>query len=392
MKRRLISALTVAGLLIGGGAQAFAGNFLFGEETKGVTFTANESDLNLRVRLQPRFDFGDIIKSSDGTSYENNSDLYLRRVRLELSGHLLTKTIVYNLTLHGDKWEKIGNTNEIGIRYAYVQWNADDAVALMVGKEKLPFSRVSLASSSKQLLIERPVSTEAAKSFFGASDAYYQPKAAAKGKLMDGVFAYEVAVADGWQNGESVQSGRTVLKSSPLVAGRVELSPPGFAEKSKSDAHLGAGKHLTLGVDYVVQNSIEYKENTFQEDRSLLGVDLSGHMGGLTGQIEYNTWESDSEDPSIADKKPWGWYAQAGYFIDGINIEPMARYEVYDQDSKSSDKKEKNTTVGLNWYGKGHSLKVGANWVHTKYENNASGRLANDDKKDVFQLQAQMYF
>ena len=48
--------------------------------------------------------------------------------------------------------------------------------------------------------------------------------------------------------------------------------------------------------------------------------------------------------------------------------------------------------MGLNWYGKGHSFKVGANWVHHKFDASASGVLADADSKDIYQVQAQMYF
>jgi len=391
MKRKLYAVLTVSVLGVVAGGPAHAGS-LFGDETKGVTLTSNESDLNVRIRLQPRFDFGDLVKSRDGKSYESQGDLYLRRIRLEMGGHLLTKTIAYNLTLTADKWDKAGNSNEVGVQYAFVKWLADDALVFTVGKEKLPFSRVSLTSSSKQLIVERPVSTEAAKKLFGASDAYYQPKFSVGCKLAEGLFAYEVAVADGWQNGETVQTGRTVLTSDPLYVARVELSPPGWAEKGKSDAYMGKGQHLTIGANAANQSGIEYKEAAFAEDRTLLGFDISGHYKGFTAQFEYNDWEIESEDPSIAKKNPKGWYAQAGYFIDGLNIEPVARYEVYDQDSESDDKEEKITTVGLNWYGKGHSFKVGANWVHHKFDASASGFLADADSKDIYQVQAQMYF
>ncbi|MBI1912034.1 MAG: hypothetical protein HYS21_08525 [Deltaproteobacteria bacterium] len=392
MKRRFAALAVIAGVLSCG--SAYAEGFYFGEETKGVTFTANDSDLNIRVRLQPRFDYGDLIQSKDGKSYESESDLYMRRIRLEMGGNLLAKTIKYNFTLQADKWDQTGHTNAVQVLYSYVTWEADDALSLTVGKLKLPYSRVSLTSSSKQLLIERPVSTEAAKKIFGLTDPYFQPKIAAAGKFLDGIAAYEVAVADGWQNGQLIQTGRTVFKSNPLYVARVELSPPGWVEKSKSDAHLGKGQHLTFGANYADQSGIEYNgtTNEFKESRDLWGVDLSGHYKGITAQVEYNVWSIDSDDPAIADTKPKGWYAQAGYFIDGLNLEPVARYEVYDQNSKSNDKKEKDTTIGVNWYGKGHSFKIGANWVHTKYENSATGKLTDDDKKDIYQVQAQMYF
>ena len=124
MKRKLYAVMAVSlfGVLASGTAQA---GFLFGDETKGVTITNNESDLNLRVRLQPRFDFGDQVKNT--SVYESQGDIYLRRIRLELGGHILTKTIAYNLTLTGDKWDKAGNANAIGVQYAFVKWLADDA-------------------------------------------------------------------------------------------------------------------------------------------------------------------------------------------------------------------------------------------------------------------------
>lgn len=391
MKRKLYAAMAVSVLGVMAGGPAYAG-FTFGDETKGISITNNESDLNLRIRLQPRFDFGDLVKSRDGKSYDSQGDLYLRRIRLEMGGHLLTKTIAYNLTLTADKWDKAGNANEVGIQYAFVKWFADDALAFTVGKEKLPFSRVSLTSSSKQLIVERPISTEAAKKVFGASEAYYQPKVSVGGRLADGLFAYEVAVADGWQNAETIQTGRTVLTADPLYVARVEVSPPGWAEKGKSDAYLGKGQHLTVAANVANQSGIEYKEAAFAEDRTLLGFDISGHYKGFTAQFEYNDWEIDSEDPTITKKNPKGWYAQAGYFIDGPNIEPVARYEVYDQDSEAADKDEKITTVGVNWYGKGHSFKVGANWVHHKFDANASGKLTDADSKDIYQVQAQLYF
>ncbi|HAS16998.1 MAG TPA: hypothetical protein DCR39_03700, partial [Nitrospiraceae bacterium] len=171
-----------------------------------------------------------------------------------------------------------------------------------------------------------------------------------------------------------------------------EISPPGWIEKSQSDAHLGNGKHLTIGADYAAQQGIEYKGNNYEEDRTLTGFDISGHWNAITGQFEYNTWKEEYTDPSKSDKEPNGWYVQAGYFVQGPNIEPVVRYEIFDQDSNSDDKEEKTTTLGVNWYGKGHSFKVGMNWAHTEYDKNASGYLSDDDKKDVYQVQAQLYF
>lgn len=56
-------------------SQVYAEGFLFGDESKGLTLPANETDLNIRIRLQPRADYGDLIKSKDGKSYTSAQDI-----------------------------------------------------------------------------------------------------------------------------------------------------------------------------------------------------------------------------------------------------------------------------------------------------------------------------
>ena len=76
--------------------------FVLSDETKGATISkAEDVNLTIRLRLQPRFDIGDLTESRDGRSYESESDLYLRRARLELSGYMI-KSIKYAVFLSAD--------------------------------------------------------------------------------------------------------------------------------------------------------------------------------------------------------------------------------------------------------------------------------------------------
>lgn len=396
---------------------AFGQEYSLGEETKGMKVKiSDDTEFALRVRLQPRFDTGDLIASKDVKSYESETDMYMRRIRLEMDGKLV-KNLKYNLTFEADKngirgKDSASKSNETKIQYAYFDYLFSDEAGIRFGKAKLPYSRVSLTSSSKQLIIERPVSTEAAKKLF---DDYYQTNVLLHGKVADGIVAYDLAMADGWENKNIVYeqgkylAGDTaatkVFTSDPLYIARIEISPPGLVEASKSDAHLGKGQHVTLGLSYAGQKSIEYTNDNAaaaneSEDRTLMGADLSAHFGGLTLQTEYIAWKQDYTAAAKADKEPRGYYVQAGYFIPGMNIEPVARYEIYDQDTNApagaDDTEEKNTIVGLNWYGKGHSYKIGVNWVHSEFGKNAKSDVgvsgADTDKRDVYQIQAQVYF
>lgn len=387
--------------------QSYAG-FFFGEETKGVTITPNEADFNLRIRLQPRLDLGEILTNRDGDSYIYGNDLYLRRVRLEMKGQILTKTIKYDITLNADKWEQIGHTNSVNLHYAYLEFNFLDEFSILIGKSKLPYSRVSLTSSSKQLLIERPQFTESSKKLFGSKEPYYQPSISIKGRLLKGIVSYHTTIADGWQRSEVIykkgaydendSADSIVYRSSPLLALRVELAPPGWVEDKKSDAHLGKGKHLQASGNIAIQKGIAYSGNAInsgeKEDRILWGFDISGHFKGFTTQFEYLKWQIDYTQDGKETKAPEGWYIQAGYFIDALdlNIEPSFRYEVFNQDKNKQDSAEITTTTGLNWYLKGHSLKLSVNYINTLYQANAKGHLPNDNKRNIVQVQAQMYF
>ncbi len=390
MKRLLFitSCMLMAVLVLASSSYAY----MLGEESKGATIkVTDKADMTLRVLLQPRFDLGDLVENSAGTSYDTEGDLYFRRARLYVKGHMM-ENLQYTLTFEADKWDKTGNADNVGLYYAYLRYHHSDTLNVELGKHKLPYSRISLTSSSKQLLVDSPASVGAAKSLFGS---YGQFMVMADGKIdkfNQGEVKYYVAFADGITTGDAVAAGRTAQSAGPLLMGRVEFSPTGYIEKKKSDAHLGKGKHFTVGLNYAFQNSIEFDENTYSQDRSLFGFDLSAHYEELTLQFEYNSVKEESSDPAIADVEPQGWYAQAGYFIAGHDIEPVVRYESFDQDSNVNASKEEITTIGINWYPKGHTLKLGANLVHSEFEANADGYLTNDDSSNTVHIQGQFYF
>jgi len=371
-----------------------SGAFLLGEETHGVKIkVADGVDLGLRIRFQPRLDFGDIETNTAGDAFNSESDLYFRRTRLELKAHLM-KNITFVLVLKADKKGKTGGSDNVKVHHVFVDYKFNDMATVRIGEKKLPYTRVAFTSSSKQLLVERPEVVEnGVKKFF----PYFDQMIMLYGKFADGVIKYNLALSDGWVKGDStLKSGTTVEKSNLLYVARLVLSPPGWVEKKQNDAHLGKGRHLAFGIDYVSQKGIKYSGSSYEEDRHAWTVDLSGHYGGLTAQAEYAVWKGESTDPAVNDQKPEGWYVQAGYYLKGLDVEPAVRYEVYDHDTKKDNQEEKVTTLGVNWYLKGHSLKVQANWVHHKYDSGlvTTGKDSTrpEDTKDVYQIQGQFYF
>jgi len=357
--------------------------FALGEESSGASIKGkNDSDIKVRVRIQPRLDVGDLFVDAAGRNV-SESDLYIRRARLEAAGNV-GAPLKYKFVVHADKANKDGTSTSAHLKYALVDYKFADAASLLFGKTKLPYSRVSLTSSSQQLLVERPASTEAAKKLFGD---YNQPILMLHGKAGD-MFSYAVAAGDGVNEGPSTSGTTTTQRESdPYYGARIVISP--MPEGKQSDAHLGAGQHLSIGLHAGIQNGQGNVGSSTVTDRELMGADVSFHMMGLTAQAEYNKWTVSTT--GAADVEPEGMYVQVGYFIPGVNIEPAVRYEEYDHNSNAANRKDKITTAGFNYYLKGHSAKLGLNYVSSKL---GSGNFTagGDDTRDVIQLQTQLYF
>ncbi len=371
--------------------------FLLGKETNGFEIKIDDdTNFTARFRFQPRFDIGETstsLMSDDGKSYTPINDMYLRRVNWEFNGSLI-KNFRIGIDLEANKVAKRDYTAEVVAKNIFGDYKFSDAFNLFFGKKKLPYSRVSLISSSKQLIIERPGITEDAKKIFGDSEGhgYYGSQIMIHGEAAEGMFKYYASITDGWQAGQTTRwTSKTVEKSGLAYIGRVEFSPPGWIEKSQSDAHLGEEIHLTLGLHYGAQGGIEYKSSSDKEDRTLIGADISFHLGGLTLQGEYESIDIAPSTAGTKNTKPNGWYAQAGYFISGIAIEPAIRYEYYNKDSEKTDDDQTTIAIGFNWYLKGHSFKIAANYVATTFGNGNSDKLAGDDNLTSFQIQSQFH-
>jgi phosphate-selective porin OprO/OprP len=343
--------------------------------------------LELGVRLQPRLDVGDLATDREGTGYASTHDLYLRRARLSLQGRLL-RELRFEITLEGDRAGQGDRGTDVSLLDANVSYAFADALVVAAGRQKLPYSRISLTSSGRQLLVERPLSSEAAKDLFGD---YRQPSLQARGRLGGGVLAWYAALADGWSHGEFLdEAGGQLLvhRSDPMLAARLEVSPPGWTEARRSDAHLGTGRHVTLGVAVAAQRGIAYRQVVATEDRRLVEIDLSGHAGPFTAQAELNAWEIDSNAAGRAVVRPRGLYVQAGLLLGPV--EPAIRVERFDADADAEDDATRVFTAGLNWYLREHDLKLQLAWQRARRDVAAPGRLANDDTEDVIQLQGQL--
>jgi phosphate-selective porin len=353
----------------------------------------DDADLRIRVRVQPRLDYGDLLVSRDGRTFDTSRDIYLRRVRASLTGTVLSR-FHYVLTLDGDRVSQNGRPNQVSVTDAAVDFRVADALVIRAGRAKLPFTRIGLTSSARQLLVDRPIFIDAARGLFTDVN---QANLLVRGRLLDGAIAYYGAVADGWSSGAQIYSSGTdrpavtVRDSGILWVARLELSPPGLAESHKSDSHIGSGYHLTIGGNLVSQQNIAYAEVDGHEDRHFASVDVSGHLGPLTAQSEVSWSEISSTVTARGTIRPHGWYAQLAMYVAPLHLEPAVRYELDVEDATRTGAQQEAYTIGLNAYVMRHALKFQLAFVHRIFENASSQRLPGTDSANVGQVQMQMY-
>ena len=394
-------------------AESKAADFPYGKETDGYEVKLESgAELKFRFRLQPRFDFGHV--SHDNVDYNTDTDFFLRRTRFETSGKLMSG-LDFALSFAADNWDRNNHSSDMELYHAYIDYRLAKFFRVRMGRYKLPMSRIALTSSARQLLIERPTLVEDQKKFYGD---YNQDHVGIFGKSDDGSVTFMFAAADGWDSEEFdgtfglptdvdatiYDAGYApgipdlyVKDSDNLLMGKITFSPPGMGEDRQSDAHIGEGKHMTFGGHYALQKSIKVVECTppcagieAEEDRMTWGAEFSMHQGPLTLQYEYIYKKIESTNSGL-ERRSNGWYIQGGYLIPGSTLEVVGRYELNDLRDTQGGYDNEIRTVGLNWYGKGHSYKIGTNWVHTMFDK-SSFELAAENEKDVFQVQAQYYF
>lgn len=378
----------------------------------------------IKVRAQTRLDVGDLLIGPEGR-YRTESDLFLRRIRLEVDKEFKTpplgKELDLNLTLEADRFDqdlrngrRRNPGNNVDLQYLYGDWIFTDEFGLEIGKHKLPFLRVELTSSSRQLLIERPAVTGAANDILGD---YRQPQLMAHGDVADGTARYFFSYADGAANLDALQelddNATAVQRRSwgKAFIGRMELAPLGFAEgrayveKKKDDSGIGAENHLTLGIDGGFQHDIKYATDSVSDatlDTRLISLDLAGRYsfgtrGTLTGQLEYIDFKRDFN--YRPDERPYGFYFQAGYLLPWTllrgRFEPAFRYEIFDHDRTENDgesgSKERTTSIGANHYLLKHSIKWAYNFAHTRFDPGVAEAPASRNR-DLHQLLLQLYF
>lgn len=367
----------------------------------------------IKMRFQPRFDYGDLL-INDGNKYTNESDLYMRRVRLSISKEFekppFGKKLWTAITLDADKLEmdfdkgaRKDPDKKVNINTMEAGWSFIDEFGMYFGYDIPPYYRNT--SSGKQLILDGlPAIISASDKVTGGYQVHFR----LFGQFANGIVKYTLAYGDGVNSlnkVKDVDSAATAVKKKSwgdFYSARIEFAPPGLIEKGWDDTNMGNENFLALGIGAATAGKKRYTAGAGNPDvnvrTSVFNLDLSGRYrfgeASITGSAGYMTFDKNYSYKK--DESPRGYYIQAGLLLPGKilfgQLEPLAKYDVYDSDKAGATKtQEKTFVIGFNHYFSKHSLKWGYNYVHTKYDKDVRV-AANDGTKKIHQIQFQYEF
>jgi phosphate-selective porin len=292
--------------------------------------------------VQPRYEY------TMRDNAENLSSFYLRRVRLDVRGHVYRPDLTYRVM---PELARTANLRDAWLNYAF-----SPEAEVRIGQFSVPFQWHRYVSPRRQHFAERGVPAES----FGF------PTGRDIGIMLHGLnpaqtLAYGAGVFDG--------SGRnTQLSNSDghMVSARMTWAARGPLPREESDLARRAEPGLALGVG--IQAASKNEARAWDLGRSPAAnrradyaagtVDVSLRWMGFSVATDGYLRSVRPDDPAVGSYNGWGYMATGGYFVLPGRLEVVARYSELRLDSDAPETRERELAVGMNIYHVGHDVKT----------------------------------
>jgi phosphate-selective porin OprO/OprP len=333
-----------------------------------------EPTLTIGGLLQVQADFGD-----RGDARFANDRFYIRRARLNATGKFLEE---FDFRLELDLAGNLGNTTGLRAQMTdgYITWNRYREANVRVGQFKTPFGFEQLYGDPRLLTIERTLAND-------RLTLSRQIGVQVGGELLDQRLTYALGSfnGNGVNNGANddnrfLQVGRlTALPWRGSMFGGPATWSVGVNGYSTHDANVSPGTEF--GFDSTPATAD--RDNIFAGKRDGQGIDTQL----VTGRFEVwaeglkVTWKPTSLRPRSKIESE-GWYLQAGAFVVPQRFQVVLKSESFDPRKDAALDRIRTETLGLNWYLKGHDLKLMADYLRVHQD-----RAPKDQDKLIARLQ-----
>jgi len=348
--------------------------FLSGAPGEGITLQAERISLNIRSRVQIRYQL-DI--ADGGEDLELQQSVGIGTARFWFSGHILRPELTYMIQL-AVAARDFRDGSRSPIYDAYVDWKVHRDFSIRAGQFFVPFDRLRTVREWALQLASRPVPVGELTLDRDVGVVFYSNKF-----LSDkSPFAWRLGVFGGGGNNLA-----TSKEPGALVLGRFELRPLGAIDDDvEGDLERRAKPALALGVGGAANFNTDRLRSTTgptftggTTDYYHAAADLVFKVRGFALQGEYlfkkasdDTIESIQEDGTPLTeytRSGHGWIAQASYVFNPP-IEIVGRlsglYALDDTDPElvsEADDYGQEIAAGLNYYLNGHKFKFQVDWI-----------------------------
>ncbi len=349
----------------------------------------------LQWNVTPDITFKPGLRVQTRYSYDtrsNNHEIAIQRFRLKAGGEVY-EIVKYYVEMKIDNTGSAGKNPNAAVENAWLDYSVVPDLIGRAGLYDVPFSRDALTSDSKLLFMDRSLIKEALTSYGLADNGI---GVMARGRPLAGRLEYALGGFnndrfDGLRTSSSKKTGSLM----PVARVAVDLLDPapqgGYGDYRGS--YVGKGKRLTFGANGAWLGDARQTVNGFQQKFDLWawGVDAFFNTGPYTLQAEYDWFRQTGN----VNRSNYGWFVQGGYLLECLNqrldevapwfpdVELAARYQ--DLDAKSySTARERQTSIGTNFYIRDHNLKVQTNYSFRNIE--------DTEDRGLYQLQLQLDF
>jgi phosphate-selective porin OprO and OprP len=317
-----------------------------------VKAAGRESSLQLGGLLQAQADFLDRGDSRWGSDSDR---FYLRRARLSAGGTFLDN---FDFKLELELSGTLGEATALRAQMTdgFINYNRFEWANLKTGQFKGPFGFEQLYSDPNLLTIERSLPND--RLTLGR-----QLGAQVSGTLFEKRFSYASGIFNG--NGLNTTANDN---DSFLFAERLN----GVPWKGKilgQESSWGVGIDGYFSDDKSVSGLIDFAfdstpataviDGTFAGYRRGAGVDSQLHIGPFDLWAEYlwTRFEPQNLFP-LRIVEGEGCYLQGSYYVLKEKLQTVMKFETFDPNRKVDGNSTDVWTFGLNYYVKGHDLKV----------------------------------
>ncbi|MEX2640391.1 MAG: porin [Balneolales bacterium] len=284
---------------------------------------------------------------------ENLSSFYLRRIRLDIRGHVYSERLTYRI--------RPEFARSPGLEDAWVNYEAGDGYQIRFGLVQIPFHWHRFISSTRHMFVERGVPSESFGFPAGRDFGFL-----IHGKNEAETIAYKAGIFDGAGYDSTMSNS-----DGNMISARVTLAGLGQLPNDESDVQHSPNPGLSFGLGLQAANKNQARQ--WDLDRSASGNNRAGWVTGTADvSLRWMGWslvadgylrQVSPEAADVDDYKGWAYLATAGYFILPKRLELAARYSSLRLDAEDPDTSEREMGFGLNIYHRGHDVKTSIQYL-----------------------------